>query len=64
MGRNFSLKSGNFSFIQVSSWIPEHTFVDPDHEIFSMTISPVPLIQKGQLSGTGESMGTEYWLTV
>ena len=33
-----------------------HTFVDTDHEIFSSLIFPCPLIQKGQLSVTGESM--------
>ena len=34
-----------------------------DHEIFSMVIFPLPLIQEGQLPVTGKSMGTEYWLT-
>ena len=29
-----------------------------DHEIFSMIILPLPLIQEGQLSVTGESMCT------
>ena len=40
-----------------------HTFVKIEHEIFSRTIPrtpspPLPLIQEGQLPGTGESVGT------
>ena len=31
------------------------------HEKNSMTILTLPLIQEGQLSVTGERMGTKYW---
>ena len=40
-----------------------HTFVDIDHEIISMVILLLPLIQEGLLSVTHESMCTKYWLT-
>lgn len=39
-------------------WVPypvrPETFVEIDHEIFSAVIFPLPLIQEGQLSATGE----------
>ena len=35
-----------------------HSFVEIDHEIFSMVILSLPLIQEGQLSVSGERMGT------
>ena len=38
-------------------------FMEIDCEIFSTLIFPLPVIQEGQLSVTGKSMGTEYWLT-
>ena len=31
------------------------------HEKISTAILPIPLIQEGQLSVTGERMGTKYW---
>ena len=31
------------------------------HEKISTTILSLPLIQEGQLSVTGERMGTKYW---
>ena len=34
------------------------TFVEIDHEIFSMVILSLPLIQEGQLSVSGERMCT------
>ena len=34
-----------------------------DHEIISLVILSLPLLQEGQLSVTGESMCTKYWLT-
>ena len=34
-----------------------------DHEIFSMVILSLPLIQERQLQVTGKIMCTEYWLT-
>ena len=37
-----------------------HTFVEVDHEIFSMVIL-LPLIQEGLVSVTRGSMCTEYW---
>lgn len=39
------------------------SFVEFDHEIFSMVISPLPMIREGELSVTGESMGTQRWIT-
>ena len=41
------------------------TPVDIDHEIICIAILPVPvpLIQERQLSVTGESMPSQYWLT-
>ena len=37
------------------------SFMEIDHEIISMVILPLPLIQEGQLSVTGRSMYTKYW---
>ena len=37
---------------------PAHTFMETDHELFSMLIFPLPLILEGQLTVTGKSMGT------
>ena len=34
----------------------QHSFVDIDHEIFCTVILSLPLIQKGQLSVSGERM--------
>ena len=36
----------------------QHSFVEIDHEIFSMVILSLPLIQEGQLSEC-----VQYWLT-
>ena len=36
----------------------QHSFVEIDNEIFSMVILSLPLIQKGQLSVSGERMCT------
>ena len=36
----------------------QHSFVKIDHEIFSMVILSLPLIQEGQLSVSGERMCT------
>ena len=41
--------SGKTSFIEIWSWK------------ISTTILSLPLIQEGQLSVTGEMMGTKYW---
>ena len=52
-----------------SEWRPEgsgfnpsrgrqHSFVEIDHEIFSMVILSLPLIQEGQLSVSGGRMCT------
>ena len=48
----------------VKSLIPaqSHTLVEIDHEIISMVILLLLLIQEG-LSVTRESMCTKYWLT-
>ena len=37
-------------------WVRQHSFVDIDHEIFSIVILSLPLIQEGQLSLCGERM--------
>ena len=34
----------------------QHSFVEIDHEIFSMVFLSLPLIQEGQLSVSGERM--------
>ena len=39
-------------------WVLQHSFVENDHEIFSTVILPLPLIQEGQLSVSGERMCT------
>ena len=36
----------------------QHSFVEIDHEIFSMVILSLPLIQEGQLSVSGKRMCT------
>ena len=36
----------------------QHSFVEIDHEIFSMVILSLPLIQEGQLSVSGDRMCT------
>ena len=36
----------------------QHSFMEIDHEIFSMVILSLPLIQEGQLSVSGERMYT------
>ena len=49
---------------QVQSSSPaKHSFVEIDHEIISMAILSLPLIQVGQLSVTGVRMCTKYWST-
>ena len=42
-GRGFNPRQG---------W--QHSFAEIDHEIFSTVILPLPLIQEGQLSVSGE----------
>ena len=42
---------------------PATYIVEIYHEIISMVILPLPLIQEGQMSVSGESMCTKYWLT-
>ena len=39
-------------------WIWQHSFVEIDHEIFSMVILSFLLIEEGQLSVCGERMCT------
>ena len=46
-GRGFNPRQG---------W--QHSLVETDHEIFSMVILSLPLIQEGQLSVSGERMCT------
>ena len=42
----------------VEIWFRQHCFMEIDHEIFSTVILPLPLIQEGQLSVSGERMCT------
>ena len=41
----------------------QHSFVEIDHEIFSMVILSHPLIQEGQLSQFLAKECAQYWLT-
>ena len=41
----------------------QHSFMEIDHEIISMAILSLPLIQVGQLSVTGKRMCTKYRLS-
>ena len=41
-----------------SPLVQQHSLVEIDHEIFSMVILSLPLIQEGQLSVSGEKMCT------
>ena len=40
------------------NWVRQHSFVEIDHEIFSMAILSLLLIQEGQLSVSGKRMCT------
>ena len=42
---------------------PAYTFIEIDHDFFSTVVYPLPMIQEGLFTVTGESMGTKYWLT-
>ena len=46
-----------------SSGPAKHSLMEIGHEIISMAILSLPLIQIGQLSVTGIRMCTKYWLT-
>ena len=45
----------------ITAW--PHIFVKIDHEIFSMVILLLPLIQEGCCQLQEKVMYTEYWLT-
>ena len=53
--------------LTVDPWVPSsipvwsHTFVEIDHEIISMVILLLTLIQEGFLSVTSKSIHTNYW---
>ena len=47
--------------LQVRSSLWQHSFLEIGHEIISMAICSLPLIQEGQLSVTGKRMCTKYW---
>ena len=49
-------RPGSRGFDPRQGW--QHSFVEIDHEIFSTVILSLPLIQKGQLSVSGERMCT------
>ena len=51
-----------FKDYKFESQLSEITFMDIDHEMISRVILPLLLIQDVQLSFTGESMSTNYWL--
>ena len=42
---------------------PAIYFMEIYHEIISMVILPLPLIEEGQMSVSGESRSTKYLLT-
>ena len=55
--RNLSdWRPGGRGFNPRQGW--QHSFVEIDHEIFSMVILSIPLIREGQLSVSGERMCT------
>ena len=56
---SMTAESGVMSSIPAQS----HTFVEIDHERISTAILHLPLIQKGLLPVTRESICTKYWLT-
>ena len=43
--------------------IMQHSVVHIGHEVVSMAILSLPVIQVGQLSVTGKRVCTKYWLT-
>ena len=49
------------SLVRISVW--PHTFLEIYHEIISTVIFPFLLLQEGQMSVSGESTCTKYWLT-
>ena len=51
----FDLRPGGHGFNRRGR---QHTFVEIDHEIFSMVILSLPLIQEGQLSVSSKRMRT------
>ena len=53
-------QSGGSGFDPCRGW--QHSFVEIDHEIFSMVILSIPLIQEGQLSVLAKECA-QYWLT-
>ena len=42
--------------------VQQHSFVEIDHEIFSMVILSLLVIQEGELSVSGKECA-QYWLT-
>ena len=51
-----------YFFLQSLSF-PQYSFVEIDHEIFSIVILSLPLIQKGQLSVFLARECAQNWLT-
>ena len=43
--------------------VQQHSFKETGHEIISIALLSLPLIQVGQLSVTGERMCIQCWLT-
>ena len=50
------MRPGGHGFNPRQGW--QHSFVEIDHEIFSMVILSLPLIQEGQFSVSGKRMCT------
>ena len=48
----------SFKRYEYSFRVQQHSFVEIGHEIYSIVILSIQLIQEGQLSVSGESMST------
>ena len=63
-GRGSSVRSASTWYgdsCRLDPHVRQHSFVEFGHEIISMAILSLLLIQEGQLSVTGERMCTDYW---
>ena len=59
IGRESGCRSRDREFMTRS-----HSFAEIDHELFSLFILLLPLIQERLVSATSESMCTKHWLTI
>ena len=63
-GRDRSVGSSSVWYADGRGFDPhvlQHSFVEIGHGIIATAILPLPLIEEGQLSVTGERMCTKYW---